>query len=225
MEKAKRYAVFFGGLFFSSLGVSLITKADLGTPPISSIPYVFSLNFPWTLGQFTVVLSLVLIALQLLILRRNFPPEQLLQVPISALFGYFIDLTMALLSFLSPRSYPAELLTLGIGCLVLGFGVYLEMLADVAMLPGESFVRAVVWTWKTDFGITKICFDVSITVLAVLSSLALSGRVEGVREGTVIAALAVGFVARQINRLLPSASQTLFGSRPPAEHPSTPTAG
>lgn len=42
------------------------------------------------------------------------------------------------------------------GCLVLGFGVYLEVRADVAMLPGESFVRAVTATWNTDFGITKI---------------------------------------------------------------------
>ena len=28
-----------------------------------------------------------------------------------------------------------------IGCLILGFGVYTEVLANVAMLPGESFVR------------------------------------------------------------------------------------
>ena len=53
-----------------------------------------------------------------------------------------------------------------IGCAVLGFGVYLEVLADVAMLPGESFVRAIVATWDTDFGITKIVFDVSMSVTA-----------------------------------------------------------
>ena len=33
-----------------------------------------------------------------------------------------------------------------IGCLILGFGVYTEVLANVAMLPGESFVRAIVMT-------------------------------------------------------------------------------
>lgn len=37
-EKAKRYLVFLVGLFISSLGVSLITKADLSTSPISAIP-------------------------------------------------------------------------------------------------------------------------------------------------------------------------------------------
>ena len=50
MEKLKRYIIFLIGLFINSLGVSLITKANLGTSPISSIPYVLSLNFPFTLG-------------------------------------------------------------------------------------------------------------------------------------------------------------------------------
>ena len=93
-EKAKRYLVFLFGLFISSLGVSMITKADLGTSPISAIPYVLSLNFPWTLGGFTVAFSLVLILLQLIILRKNFKLEHLLQIPISMAFGWFIDLTM-----------------------------------------------------------------------------------------------------------------------------------
>ena len=74
MEKVKRYLVFLVGLFVNSLGVSLITRADLGTSPISSIPYVLSLNFSVTLGEFTIAFSLLLIVLQLLILRKNFKP-------------------------------------------------------------------------------------------------------------------------------------------------------
>ena len=40
MEKLKRYIIFFIGLYINSLGVALITKASLGTSPISSITYV-----------------------------------------------------------------------------------------------------------------------------------------------------------------------------------------
>ena len=54
MEKLKRYIIFIIGLYINSFGVSLITKATLGTSPISSIPYVLSLNFPFSLGQFTI---------------------------------------------------------------------------------------------------------------------------------------------------------------------------
>lgn len=202
MNKAKKYLIFLSGLFINSLGVSIITKADLGTSPISSIPYVLSLNFPFSLGVFTVVFSILLILLQLLILRKNFKAEHALQIPISFLFGYFIDLTMTLLGKLTPEHYLAKMAFLLIGCVILGIGVYLEILADVAMLPGESFVRAVSATWNTEFGMTKICFDVSMTVIAALLSIFYSHQVQGVREGTVIAALLVGFIARLIGRKL-----------------------
>lgn len=210
MNKLKRYIIFLVGLFVNSLGVSLITKANLGTSPISSIPYVLSLNFPLTLGNFTIIFSILLIILQLFILRKNFKLEHLLQIPISILFGYFIDLTMLLFSFVNPTAYIAKLIYLLIGCVILGFGVYMEVLADVAMLPGESFVRAIVQTWHHEFGSTKVCFDVSMAVIAAALSFILAHRLDGVREGTVIAALLVGFLARQFGRLLAFVKPMLF---------------
>ena len=188
MEKFKRYLIFLVGLFISSLGVSLVTKANLGTSPISSIPYVLSLNFSLTLGNFTIIFSLFLIALQLL------------QIPISILFGYFIDWTMLILSFVHPDSYLFKVIALLIGCIILGFGVYCEVLADVAMLPGESFVRAVVQTCEREFGSTKIACDVTMTVMAALLSFVFAKELNGVREGTIIAALLVGFIARLFGR-------------------------
>ena len=162
MEKLKRYIVFLIGLFINSLGVSLITKADLGTSPIS------------------------------------------------ILFGYFIDLTMVILFFVDPQTYLSSVIHLLIGCVILGFGVYTEVLADVAMLPGESFVRAVSSTWKTEFGSTKVAFDVSLTVIAAVLSLIFSHRLDGVREGTIIAALLVGFIARLFGRRLAFLGSLLF---------------
>lgn len=200
METLKRYLIFLVGLFVNSLGVSLITKANLGTSPISSIPYVLSLNFPFTLGNFTIFFSIFLIVLQLIILRKNFKLEHILQIPVSIIFGYFIDLTMILFSWVNPKAYIMKIVYLLIGCLILGVGVYMEVLADVVMLPGESFVRAVVLTWKTNFGTTKICFDVSMSVIAAVLSFVFVGRLAGVREGTVIAALLVGFIARLLGK-------------------------
>ena len=210
MEKRKRYLIFLVGLFVNSLGVSLITKANLGTSPISSIPYVLSLNFPFTLGNFTIFFSIFLIVLQLIILRKNFKLEHILQIPVSIIFGYFIDLTMILFSWVNPETYIMKIVYLLIGCLILGVGVYMEVLADVVMLPGESFVRAIVLTWKTNFGTTKICFDVSMSVIAAVLSFVFAGRLDGVREGTVIAALLVGFIARLIGKKLVFLKDMIF---------------
>ena len=210
MNKLKRYVIFLIGLFVNSLGVSLITKASLGTSPISSIPYVLSLSFPFTLGNFTIFFSVFLILLQLVILRRNFKLEHVLQIPVSILFGYFIDLTMILFTWVNPQSYIMKIVYLLIGCLILGFGVYMEVLADVVMLPGESFVRAIVLTWKTNFGTTKICFDVSMAVIAAILSFVFKGQLNDVREGTVIAALLVGFIARVLGKRLAFVKTMLF---------------
>ena len=218
MEKLKRYLIFLVGLFVNSLGVSLITKANLGTSPISSIPYVLSLNFPFTLGNFTIFFSIFLIVLQLIILRKNFKLEHILQIPVSIIFGYFIDLTMILFSWVNPEAYIMKIVYLLIGCLILGVGVYMEVLADVVMLPGESFVRAIVLTWKTNCGTTKICFDVSMSVIAAVLSFVFAGRLAGVREGTVIAALLVGFIARLIGKKLVFLKDMIFPESVSAEN-------
>ena len=218
MEKLKRYLIFLVGLFVNSLGVSLITKANLGTSPISSIPYILSLNFPFTLGNFTIFFSIFLIVLQLIILRKNFKLEHILQIPVSIIFGYFIDLTMILFSWVNPEAYIMKIVYLLIGCLILGVGVYMEVLADVVMLPGESFVRAIVLTWKTNFGTTKICFDVSMSVIAAVLSFIFAGSLAGVREGTVIAALLVGFIARLIGKKLVFLKDMIFPESVSAEN-------
>jgi len=210
MNKLKRYLLFLVGLFVSSLGVSLVTKANLGTSPISSIPYVLSLNFPFTLGNFTIIFSLFLIALQVLILRKNFKAEYILQIPVSIAFGYFIDFTMYIFFWVNPQNYLIKIVTLLIGCIILGFGVYIEVIADVVMLPGESFVRAIVQTWNTNFGTTKIVFDCSMTIIAGILSFVFSVKLNGVREGTVIAALLVGFIARLFGKHLEFVKPFLF---------------
>ena len=210
MEKLKRYTIFIIGLLVNSIGVSLITKAEFGTSPISSIPYVLSLNYPLTLGTFTVIFSLLLIALQLLILKRDFKLEHVLQIPVSFLFGVFIDLSMMMLSFVHSEFYFIKDVYLLISCIILGIGVYMEMLADVVMLPGESFVRAVVYRWKTEFGLTKVVFDVSMTVMAGILSFLFSGKLLGVREGTIVAAILVGFIARLIAKKISFLSELLI---------------
>lgn len=115
-----------------------------------------------------------------------------------------------LLQFLSPAAYIWKILSLLCGCLILGFGVYIEVLADVVMLPGEAFVKAVSSTFHTEFGSTKVVFDASMAIIAGILSLFLFHRIEGVREGTIIAALVVGIAARAFGKKLNFLKSILF---------------
>lgn len=201
-ELIKRYIFLLAGLFVNGLGVSFITKAGLGTSPITSIPYTLSLGFTPTVGMFTLVFNIFLIILQVILLRRNFQLQNLLQLPIIALFSFFIDLTMSLLGFMQPETYAMKVVSLIVGCLILGFGVFMEMVANVAMLPGEATVRAVSDVFSTDFGKTKIAFDSSMTVIAAILSFIMFKHLDGVREGTIVAAILVGFIARLFKKYI-----------------------
>ncbi|RHP11508.1 YitT family protein [Firmicutes bacterium AF36-3BH] len=198
----KRYIFLLAGLFVNGLGVSFITKAGLGTSPITSIPYTLSLGFTPTVGMFTLVFNIFLVILQVILLRRNFQLQNLLQLPIIALFSFFIDLTMSLLGFMQPETYAMKVVSLIVGCLILGFGVFMEMVANVAMLPGEATVRAVSDVFSTDFGKTKIAFDSSMTVIAAILSFIMFRHLDGVREGTIVAAILVGFIARLFKKYI-----------------------
>ena len=218
MEKFKRYIVFIVGLFVNALGVAIIKNASLGTSPITVIPDVLSIASPFTLfnitsfGIFVFIFNLLLVVLQVIILRRNFKLEYLIQIPVALVFAYLSDLGVQLLKFMSPANYFLAILYLLIGCVVLGFGVYLEMIANVVMLPGESFARAIALTFHKEFGICKVCFDASMTIIALILTFALMQELHGVREGTVVAAIVGGFVARIINKLFPRVPEILFKS-------------
>lgn len=211
-ELTRRYLFFIAGLYVNSLGISLITKAELGTSPISSIPYTLSIGFPLSLGMFTLFYSLLLIVIQLVILGRRFPRQFWLQLPVSLGFSLFIDLSMGSLWFLSPESYPVKLICLLVGCLVLGVGVFMEMAASVVMLPGECTIKAISSTWNKDFGKTKVAVDLTMALSAAALGFFLYGALTGVREGTLISALLVGLIARWINQHLGSRAQALLSA-------------
>lgn len=209
-ELIKRYIFLLAGLFVNGLGVSFITKAGLGTSAITSIPYTLSLGFTPTVGMFTLVFNIFLVILQVILLRRNFQLQNLLQLPIIALFSFFIDLTMSLLGFMQPETYAMKVVSLIVGCLILGFGVFMEMVANVAMLPGEATVRAVSDVFSTDFGKTKIAFDSSMTVIAAILSFIMFRHLDGVREGTIVAAILVGFIARLFKKYISGIEKILI---------------
>lgn len=195
-----RYLLFMIGLVLNAFGVALITKASLGTTPISSIPYTLSLIIPeLTIGNFTIIVSLILITAQGLILRNRAKfLDIILQVPICVLFGYVIDLSMWILTEFQPESYILKMLSLLAGCLILALGAYFEVVADVTMLPADGFTLAIAKVLDKEFGTIKLITDSSQAVIALALGLIFLNRLVGVREGTIIGALLVGNIVKFI---------------------------
>lgn len=227
LELFRRYLVFGVSLFVIALGISIITRSSLGTSPISSVPYVASLNTSLSMGSYFFLFTIVLILLQILLLGKDGVRERkielLMQFPVAFVLSFFTDITMWMLSGYAPGPYYMKILSLVLGCVVLAFGICLEVIADVTMISAEYTIQFAVKRFKRDFGTIKVCFDVSLVVMAVVCSWALSGRIDGVREGTVIAALITGPFVRMIMPYLSVVRHWLSytdGGSVPAKHES-----
>ena len=196
----RRYGVLCVGLAILSLGIAFSIKAGLGTSPISSLPYVVSLFAPLSVGAATIALHCALILLQVALLRKDYDPIQLVQLPVAILFGYLTDLSVWLIRDLPCEGYGMQWVYCVVGIVLVGIGVSFEVTANVVTLAGEGAVLALCQVFPVKFPRAKVGFDSALVLLAVVLSLAVLGRLEGVREGTAAAALLVGLVAKQMNR-------------------------
>lgn len=192
----RRYLLFVASLFINAFGIAFITKALLGTSPITSVTYVLSLFTPFTMGIWTILLNLLFVALEPFLMTRKDLREDLrmylLQIPIAFCFGLFIDFSMFILSWLEPSAYVIQVTVLLIGCIILALGIALEVKANAAMMAGEYFVKTITRRFHGEFGYVKLGFDITLLTIACILSLVFLSDIQGVREGTVVSALLVG---------------------------------
>lgn len=199
----KRYLLLLIGLAIMAFGVAFSIKASLGTSPISSVPYVASLFAPLTVGTATITMHCVFILLQILILRKDYHPIQLMQLPVAFFFGYLTDFGVWAVQGITCNTYWQQWIVCIIGILLVAVGVSFEVKAGVVVLAGEGVVLAICRVLpKVKFGYMKVGFDVTLVVIACVLSIVFTGRLQGVREGTVAAALLVGLIAKQLGKLL-----------------------
>ena len=118
-------------------------------------------------------------------------------------FGYLTDFGVWAVQGITCNTYWQQWIICLIGILLVSVGVSLEVKAGVVVLAGEGVVLAVCKVLpKVKFGYMKVGFDVTLVVIACILSIVFTGRLQGVREGTVAAALLVGLIAKQLGKLL-----------------------
>lgn len=173
-------------------GIALSCRADLGTSPISSVPWVLSLFTPFSVGVTTIVMNILFIAVQPVILKAVYWRELIGQFVTLLFFGSGIDLCMDLLSWYNPET----LWTKWAGCLlstvILAFGIFLCVRAKIFVAAGEGVVLAVSFASKKKFGLIKNCFDITLVIISLIISFAEFGEMRGVGIGTIAAAILVG---------------------------------
>lgn len=200
----RRLCMLVAGIELATLGITLTTLSGLGTTPISSLPWVLSNILPLTFGTTTFIVNLLFLLMQLLLLRRRFPPANLLQLPNVLVFSAFIDFNMKLLGPYAPSGWTGGLLASLLGNLVLAVGIVLQVRSKTIVQPGEGLVVALAAVSRRPFGTMKIFNDVTLVALSAVLSWSVLGGVVGIREGTLLSAVLVGLFVKAIGRILPA---------------------
>ena len=181
-----RYFLFLLGIFTISLGIAFSTSSGLGTTPLASLPYTLSLGFAPSMGTFMMLLNITCFLIQLALLRKRFPKAWVLQ----------------LLSWFEPANYGMQLACLAAGIVLVAAGLSIEVSANTIMLSVDGLVKAIVMVTEKNFGKIKVGLDVTLVTLSIVCSFVLIGGIEGIREGTVLAALLVGTLSRVFTPLI-----------------------
>lgn len=188
------------GLFLIAVGVSFSIKAEIGVSPNSCCPVVFSQPLGLSVGMALWLVCCLFLLAQIVILRREFHPFQLLQLVLSFLFGYLTDLTSELMSGLPSATIFLKVGYCALGILFSAIGVFLLLKADMLMLSPDAAMAVISKKYGFEYGRLKTTMDCSMVVIAAIGSLLLYHRIVGIGIGTLASAVLVGMVIRQLKR-------------------------
>jgi uncharacterized membrane protein YczE len=195
-EKRKRLALqlvlYVVGLILLAFGITFTINSNLGITPVSSLPFAISIVTGIRMGICVTAVFTSFIALQIIILRKEFRWINLTQILVAVGLGMFVDFARFVVGDFSIPTYAGQfaLLTLGIVTFTFGIVVYLD--ARLILVPVEGLIDAIVQKADTPFHRVKIIMDCTFVALAIAISLIFLQEIQGVREGTVISAVVVG---------------------------------
>ena len=193
-ETCVRVALLLAGLTVAHLGVTLFLQSDLGSDPFNVLIQGLFRSIPWpgwagmTHGRTHLLVSLLIMAVLWFVDRDK---VRIGTVICMALGGPIIDLFTMLLGPWLNSSLPmwARALMLGVGCLILAFGMTIVIRSEAGTGANDLVAVVISEKLKKPFGPVRVAVDLCFA----LAGYALGG-VLGV--GTLAAAFLVGPAAQ-----------------------------
>jgi len=189
-----------------AFGSAFAVQSNLGVSPMGAIPYVLShiINHEFfTIGMISTIKFLLFIALQVIILRKDYKLIDSIQIIFAFIFGFVFDFAIWTISSIAfPFGYIGQLVLLLVSIVLIGIGLTFMIAAKIVPMPPEALCLAINKRWqRTKFHIVKMSLDSTLVLIALSLSLIALGGVYGVREGTIIAALAIGKIIPLIRKI------------------------
>lgn len=199
----KRVFNYLLGLWFITLGIGFSIKSNLGSTPVSSVPYTLNLIWGIEIGQATILFHAILVLIELILLRRDFKIKHFLQVFVGVLFGYFTSFSVGLMNFIpDPVNIVWSLILTVLSIFFVALGLFFYVPTNIVPLSVDGVTQAISIAFNMDFSKTKVFQDCSLLIISLISCFVFLGVIGGsVGIGTIFSAIFVGIVLKYIHKI------------------------
>lgn len=188
------------GLFILASGISLSTITGLGISPLNAVSFVLSEITGIEMGYCTILLFTFYVVLEIPIKGKSFKMIDFLQIITAVIFGCFVNWTKGFLSDVVIDSYFVAIIITLISTVLIAAGTQIYVIGKILTQATEGLILAICERWHLKFADVKNYMDILSVVVAALISFVFTGKIIGIREGTLIAALGVGRVVALLNK-------------------------
>ncbi|MDC7288910.1 DUF6198 family protein [Blautia schinkii] len=191
VQKFLRFTFYIMGAVLLAIGITLSTKTGLGVSPIISVPFsiasIWNLNF----AAMTFIVYTLLVGIQILLKSPHFAPIDLLQIPFSLVFSFFLNIFEKLFRMEFIHLWQ-NLILLLIAIILTGIGAAVMVDMKLTPNPADGLAATVGEVTRKGMGFGKNLIDFSSVALSCMIGLVFSQKLEGIGVGTIIAMIGVG---------------------------------
>ena len=188
-------------VFINSMGVDLMLHSGSGISAISSVPYAFSLAFPFlTLGTWTYLFQGTLV-LSLMVMQKKFVPSYLFSFVVGFVFGELLDLHAIWIAWI-PTTIAWRVFCFVASYLLICVGIAISNRCGLPIIPTDLFARDLAEIIKKPYPKVKTTMDLTCVTVAAVLTVVGTGTLKGVGVGTIVAALTYGRTAGLIGNLI-----------------------
>jgi len=188
--KWERLATYVAGVMILAAGITLNTKSLLGVSPITTLPFIASELTNLSLGIASFISYCIMLALQALLLGKQFKPVQLLQVVASVLTSYFIEVFNGLVPVAEGLLWQGAFLIAAIILIAIGASLMIAM--RLIPNPADALADVIGLVTKKGFGYGKNLLDAIHIIIALTIGFLAGQPLLGIGVGTIISMVLTG---------------------------------
>lgn len=212
---AARFLFYLAGMVLLALGLTLNTLTGLGASAIVSIPFTLSEGTGLNFGDLTFLTYCVLVAAQFVVKGKNRTWVDLLQLVVSLLVSWLLNLFKAAIPYES-GFLPADIALLLPAILLTGVGAAMSVDMQLVPNPGDGIVYSLAQRFGKELGLCKNLFDIGCVTGSLILGCLFGDPLLGIGLGTIFSMVGVGRVIAAFNALCKPRLMAVTGLEQPA---------